>query len=81
MTQQTARRPASLSLLTIKAAADRLDCSTTHVYRLIASGQLRAADIAPPGSGRTKTRVRDDDLADYIEKHTRQRHVPPRDAA
>jgi excisionase family DNA binding protein len=70
-----------ISLLTIKVAAERLDCSTTHVYRLIASGQLRAADIAPAGSGRTKTRVRSDDLADYINRQTRERRTPPRDVA
>jgi len=79
MRQQTTGRPTSL--LTIKAAADRLGCSIAHVYRLIAAGHLRAADIAPPGSGRTKTRVRDDDLTEYIEKATRERRIPPRDAA
>ena len=38
-------------------------CSEMHVYRLIAAGELRAVDIATPGAGRSKTRVRSDDLA------------------
>jgi hypothetical protein len=42
-----------------------------HVYRLIAAGELRAVDIATPGAGRTKTRIRGDDLADYIDRKTR----------
>jgi len=44
-----------------------------HVYRLIAAGELRAVDIATPGAGRSKTRVRSDDLADYIDRKTRGR--------
>jgi excisionase family DNA binding protein len=48
-------------------------CSDMHVYRLIAAGELRAVDIATPGAGRPKTRIRSDDLADYIERNTRGR--------
>lgn len=48
-------------------------CSEMHVYRLIAAGELRAVDIATPGAGRSKTRVRSDDLADYIDRQTRGR--------
>jgi excisionase family DNA binding protein len=70
-----ARRRASqreaVDLLTIPATAERLGCSDNHVYRLVAAGQLRAVDIAPPGNQRTKTRVRSDDLAAYIESRTR----------
>jgi hypothetical protein len=44
-----------------------------HVYRQIARGDLRAVDIASPGAGRTKTRIRSDDLADYINRKTRGR--------
>jgi excisionase family DNA binding protein len=58
-------------VLTVPAAAGRLGCSETHVYRLIAAGVLRAVDIAIPGAGRSKTRVRADDLADYINRQTR----------
>lgn len=42
-----------------------------HIYRLIAAGELRAVDIATPGAGRSKTRVRGDDLNAYIERNTR----------
>lgn len=49
----------------------RLGCSEMHVYRLIGSGELRAVDIAQPGARRSKTRVRSDDLAAYIDAHTR----------
>jgi hypothetical protein len=42
-----------------------------HVYRLISAGELMAVDIGTPGSGRAKTRVRSDDLADYINRNTR----------
>ena len=61
----------NVELLTIPVAAARLDCGDMHVYRLIASGELAAVDIAQPGSRRSKTRVRSDDLADYIERKTR----------
>jgi excisionase family DNA binding protein len=56
-----------------EAAADILGCSEMHVYRLIAAGELTAVDIATPGAGRSKTRVRSDDLADYIDRKTRGR--------
>jgi excisionase family DNA binding protein len=45
-------------------------CSEMHVYRLIAAGELTAVDIATPGAGRSKTRIRSDDLADYIKRNT-----------
>ena len=58
-------------LLTIPQAAEQLGASDNHVYRLIANGDLRAVDIAQRGSLRSKTRVRADDLAAYIERQTR----------
>ena len=58
-------------VLTVPGAAGQLGCSETHVYRLIAAGLLRAVDIATPGAGRSKTRIRADDLAEYIERQTR----------
>jgi excisionase family DNA binding protein len=61
----------SMSLLTISAAAARLGCSGMHVYRLIASGELEAVDIAQPGARRSKTRVRSDNIDAYIESRTR----------
>jgi excisionase family DNA binding protein len=62
-----------VELHTIKGAAERLGCSEMHVYRLVAAGLIRAVDIASPGAGRSKTRIRSDDLADYIERQTRGR--------
>lgn len=54
--------------------------SEIHVYRQIAAGELRAVDIASPGAKRSKTRVRSDDLADYIERKTRGRAPAARTA-
>jgi excisionase family DNA binding protein len=73
--QQTAQRRAGrpTALHTVPAAAEHLGCSDMHIYRLIAAGELRAVDIASPGAGRSKTRIRDDDLADYIDRKTRGR--------
>jgi excisionase family DNA binding protein len=68
---------ASLVLLTPAEAGERIRASETHIYRLIEDGELRAVDIAQPGSRRQKTRVRPDDLDAYIEKRTRD----PRPAA
>jgi excisionase family DNA binding protein len=62
-----------VTLYTPAGAGERLGASEMHVYRLIAAGQLRAVDISNPGARRTKTRIRSDDLADYIERQTRGR--------
>jgi excisionase family DNA binding protein len=56
-----------------EAAAEILDCSEMHVYRLIEAGELSPVDIATPGAGRSKTRLRSDDLADYTDRKTRGR--------
>jgi excisionase family DNA binding protein len=61
----------TVQLLTIPQTSARLNASDNHVYRLISAGELRAVDIAQPGSP-SKTRVRSDDLAAYIEQKTRQ---------
>lgn len=58
-------------LLTIPQTAERLGCSRWHVYDLIADGLLRSVDIAPRGSRRSKTRVREDDLQKLIDSRTR----------
>jgi excisionase family DNA binding protein len=55
-------------LLTIPEAAAALRCSKRHVYDLVARGELRPVDI---GNGRSKTRIRPDDLAAYVDRHTR----------
>jgi excisionase family DNA binding protein len=72
MTQRAkARSGDAIDLFTIEAAAGKIDASAMHVYRLIAAGDLRAVDISQPGSRRSKTRIRSDDLAAYIEARTR----------
>jgi hypothetical protein len=50
--------------------------SPVVLYRLIEDGELRAVDIAVPGSSRQKTRLRSDDLDAYIEKRTRNPESP-----
>lgn len=65
------RQAAPVDLLTVPAAAARLGCSETHVYRLIEDGDLRMTDIALSGSQRSKGRVRSDDIAALIEARTR----------
>ena len=75
-TKLSPQRPAALELLTIPATAGRLGCSLPHVYRLIGAGALRAVDIAEPGSRRSKTRVRSDDLDAYIDRMTRSTGRP-----
>ena len=64
----------SVTLHSVTEAATKiLGCSEMHVYRLIAAGELPVVDIATPGAGRSKTRIRSDDLANYIERQTRGR--------
>ena len=55
-------------LLTVVEVAERLSCSRPHVYRLINTGALRSVDISTPESRQTKSRVRSDDLQNYIEE-------------
>jgi excisionase family DNA binding protein len=62
-----------VKLLTIEETAQAENCSMMHVYRQIARGELTAVDIALPGAKRSKTRIRSDDLAEYIERQTRGR--------
>lgn len=61
----------SIQLLSITRAAEFLDCSRAHVYRLIAVGKLRAVETKALGN-RPKTRVRAEDLEAFIEANTRQ---------
>jgi excisionase family DNA binding protein len=67
------QEPQDVTLYSVTEAAKRMGCSDMHVYRLIAAGELAIIDIATPGAGRTKTRIRSDDLAGYIERKTRGR--------
>ena len=70
---RSVRERKDVKLYSVTQVAEILDCSDMHVYRLIAAGELRAADIGTPGSGRPKSRIRSDDLADYIDRKTRGR--------
>ena len=60
-----------LVLLKPREAADALGISENGVYRLIASGQLRAVDVSQPGARSSKTRLRADDVEAFIEARTR----------
>jgi excisionase family DNA binding protein len=71
VTNARERQGVQVVLFTPREAAERLDCSENHIYRLIARGALRAVDIGQPGARRAKTRVRSDDLLAYIDKQTR----------
>ena len=52
-----------MNLLTIDEAAERLGCSDTHVYALIATKKLRRFNVsAKADEGATKTRVADVDV-------------------
>lgn len=58
-------------LLTIPEVASRLSISQMHVYRLIASGVLESVDVAAPGSRKSKTRVPEAALAEFVRRRTR----------
>lgn len=67
-------RPAANGTVVLHTPAEAgtiLRCSEKHVYRLIAAGVLRAVDNRLPGSRKGMTRVRSDDIAAYIDAHTR----------
>ena len=74
MTTQTssrANRP-PVQLWSVPVAAELLGCSEMHVYRLVSTGELRAVDISRKGAGKSKTRIRSDDLDTYIGARTRR---------
>jgi excisionase family DNA binding protein len=72
-TQTGGRTPrSSAQLFSVPVAAARLECSEMHVYRLVSTGELRAVDISRKGAGKSKTRIRSDDLDAYIEARTRR---------
>lgn len=60
-----------VTLFSIPEVAERLSISQRSVYYLIKNDKLRAVDIAV-SDGRSKVRVRSDDLANYIGANTRQ---------
>lgn len=55
------------TLLTVKAVAEQLGCSETHIYRLIKAGSLRVIDISEPGSSRSKLRITGEEIRRYID--------------
>ncbi len=67
----TAAPRAATSLLTIPQTAKRLAVCDKTVYRLISEGELRAVELRVTGT-KPKTRVREDDLAAFIDKRTRE---------
>lgn len=61
-------------LFTIPDVADRLGVARSTVYDLIARGELRVVDL---GHGRAKSRVREDDLAQFIDRRTHTAATQP----
>jgi len=55
-------------LYSVAQAAALLSCSKPHVYRLIHAGELPAYDIATPGAGVSKTRLRAADIRAYLAR-------------
>lgn len=58
--------------LTVPETAERLRCGRTHVYDLIARGELAVIDISRPGAKRSKTRVPETSLEDYAKRLARR---------
>lgn len=65
----------AVALLTIPETADRLRISKRAVYLLITAGDIRTVNIAST-RGSSRMRVREDDLASFIDKRTVS--APPR---
>jgi excisionase family DNA binding protein len=57
--------PPGVNLLPPQKAADRIGCSRTHVYDLVAAGKLRRFNVSAK-EGATKLRVADVDVDAYI---------------
>lgn len=58
-------------VFSIPETAERLAVSRNTVYRLISDGALRAVNVGR--QGKPRTRVREDDLARFIDQHTEPR--------
>lgn len=63
------------TLLTIPATARRLGVSRDTVYRLINSKAIRTVSV-PGSKTATFLRIREDDLAAFIEAHTASVDTP-----
>lgn len=57
-------------LLTIPQAGKAIGASPSHVYRLIAAGELASTDISLPGSSQPKSRVPVESVNAWIAKRT-----------
>lgn len=68
-------------LLKIGEVAAALRCGETHVYRLIAAGELDTTDVAHPGSSKSKSRVPRESLHAYVRRQTRSTPRPSRSPA
>ncbi len=53
-------------LISVPEAAERIGCSRSHIYNLIAAKQLTPYDISL--KGRSKTRLSEADVDRYIEQ-------------
>ncbi|WP_162794821.1 helix-turn-helix domain-containing protein [Nonomuraea lactucae] len=62
--------PDQLQLYTIPEAAKVLGVSRSHAYRVVADGDLRVIDVGRRGGRKPMSRVRADDLADFIAGRT-----------
>jgi len=58
-------------LLTIPQVQEALQVSETHVYRLIAAGELEVTDVSIDGSSKSKSRVPRASLNAYVKRRTR----------
>lgn len=57
-------------LFTWDEAAQHIGVSISTVKRLVDNGDLRAVDIATQKGGRRRLRIREDELARWIDKRT-----------
>jgi excisionase family DNA binding protein len=67
-TSPLADPPPLSRLYSVAQVAELMHCSKFHVYRLIAAGEFPALDIATPGAGMSKTRIRESDLLAYLDR-------------
>ncbi len=56
-------------LLKVPAAAERLDCHRSHIYKLHAAGELRGTYI---GLKRPALRIHEDSVTEFIERNSTQ---------
>jgi excisionase family DNA binding protein len=68
-------RGVNTQLWTVAEAAGQLRISRTALYGLIAAGALPVVNVGTPR--RSRSRIRDEDLAAFIESRTRLASAPP----